>query len=378
MNISKQLKLINYQDICEVKDFKQYEKGILPKNRFNIVQKPEKTKIINPIIPSQQAVLEQQIPQDCTSKQFYLASIKDALCLKNQTIVYKNQFLLPDSFRHYDPYSFHLFLKYNQATNRFCLKENPTKVIWQTGDIIFLSGEISGAYGHFLLEVVSRLWITQFIDISKYKFIMNPNDTKQWQLDILKAIGIRPNQIIRLHYPVRCERLHIPVQAFVLRKYTSTLANATWGKIGDYYDEGVGPKKIYVSRSKLNNNRRCLVNEQEVEKLFSSYGFTIIHPQELSVSKQINIFRNANIVAGSSGSAMYNCIFQNKPTKKLILTPRQFFKKNDILINSHNKGQLNYFIGKTIDTNIPANRADWLVNLAQLKKYLTEYLKGVL
>ncbi|MFC0470041.1 DUF563 domain-containing protein [Halalkalibacter kiskunsagensis] len=373
MKLKKEMKLIDYQDICDVKDFKQYKMGNLPRSCYYVVQGPEKTNIVRPIIPVKYESLKKQIPNESISQDFYLASIKNALCLKNQTVVYNQQYLLPDSFRNYDPFFFHLYLKYNQARNRFSLKEKSSKVIRQTGDSIFLSGEISGAYGHFLLEVVSRLWITKFIDISQYKFIMNPNDTNQWQLDILQALGIRKNQIVRINQPIVCDRLHIPVQTFVLRKYTSSFANSIWRKIGDYYDEGVGPKKIYVSRTKLKNKRRCLVNEKEVEKLFSSYGFTIIHPQELSVIQQINIFRNANIIAGPSGSAMYNCVFQNKPTKKLILTSRLFFKQNDILINSSNQGQLNYFIGETIDTNTPANRASWAVNLKQLKKYLENF-----
>ncbi len=136
-----------------------------------------------------------------------------------------------------------------------------------------MSGENSNGFGHFLLEVISRLWITKYLDISQYKIIMNPEDRQRWQLDLLRALGIRTKQIVYLHHQTICERLYIPVQSFVLRKYTSTVASTIWQKIADYYDDGVGPKKIYVSRSKLNKKRRILRNEIEVEKLIALHGF---------------------------------------------------------------------------------------------------------
>ncbi|WP_332694898.1 glycosyltransferase family 61 protein [Halalkalibacter lacteus] len=365
----QKLEVTDYKKICQVKDFSDYKKGRLQENSFYIVKKPEILKLI----PPQNSPLGQKIPKKCSTQEFYLASINHALCMENQIILYNNK-LLPDSFRHYGLLSAHRSLRYNGTTNSFNLtKKKKEKISWLPGDSLFLSGEFSEEYGHFLLEVVSRLWIMDFIDTSQFKFIMNPSDNQLWQLDFLKALGIKEKQIVYLHQPTICERLHIPVQSFVLRKYTSTLAHKTWKKIGDYYDTGVGPEKIYVSRSKLKNKRRLLVNEVEVEELFHSLGFHIIHPQELSLSNQINYFRNAKFIAGPSGSAMYNCVFEKKSVKKLILASETFFKMNDIFINTSTKGQLSYFIGKTIDANKPAVRAEWLVQLGKLKKLLKEF-----
>ncbi|WP_332633059.1 glycosyltransferase family 61 protein [Halalkalibacter flavus] len=364
----KKLKLIDYRNICKVKNFSDYKVGCLPENNLYIVKKPETLALIPPLNPS----LKQRVPKKCRTKEFYLASIKHALCIKNQIILYNNR-LLPDSLRLYGLLSSHKSLYNNGAFNNFNLNKKKDKVIWQPGDSIFLSGEYSEGYGHFLLEVVSRLWITDFLDISQYKFIMNPNDNQRWQLDLLKGLGIKKKQIVYLHQPIQCESLHIPVQSFVLKKYTSTLAHKTWEKIGDYYDNGIGPEKIYVSRSKLKNKRRQLINEAKVEELFSSHGFRIIHPQELSLSQQINFFRNAKVIAGPSGSAMYNCVFQKRSSKKIILASDKFFKLNDVFINTPTKGQLSYFRGKTVD-NRPGVRANWFVEIAKLKKYLQNFL----
>ncbi|GLB62016.1 glycosyltransferase family 61 protein [Cytobacillus sp. NCCP-133] len=359
------MKVVSYKDICKVRDFKDFKMGILPENTLYIVKKAEKTQVIPPANPFPGI----HLPNECITEDFYLACLKDAICLKNQTILYNNR-ILPDSFRHYEYNAPTRNLQFNERLNQFTLKVNHVKPIYLKGNYIYLSGEISRGFGHFLLEVVSRLWITNFMDISKVKFIMNPEDKESWQLEILKAIGINKKQIVYLHNPVRCERLYIPVQSFALRKYTSTFALQTWKRIGDFYDRGSGFEKIYVSRSKLRNNRRNLINEKAVERIFSQNGFKIIHPQEMKMAEQINLFRNAKVIAGPSGSAMYNSVFRKKQARIIVLASQKFFKMSDILINSSVGGKLDYFIGKTADKMTPGIKADWKINTNQLNQFL--------
>lgn len=363
------LSLINYRSFCDVQDFTAYESGHSLKDTLYLVQQQETLPLIQPDVHG----MEKQFPKVCTTNEFYIASINHAVCLKHQPIVANKHFLLPDSFRFYRYMARHKALLYHANSNRFETKEKRTNVEKIPGETIFLSGELSDSYGHFLLELLSRLWITQVLDIRQYRFIMNPTDKHRWQLDMLQALGIKQKQIIYLHKPVQCERLLIPVQAFVLRNYTSTLAAHTWKKLGDYYDEGNGPERIYVSRSKLQYKRRRLLNEKAVERVFASHGFIITHPQLLNVQQQITLFRNAKIIAGPSGSALYNSVFQKEQTKKLILTTDKFLKVSDVLINTTTNGKLSYFLGKTIENKRPIE-ADWMIRIEELKAYLQHYL----
>ncbi len=362
------MKVISYRNICQVKNFNDFKLGILPENTLYHLRNPEKIQLVPPMHSFPGITL----PNECETQEFYLASLKNILCLRNQTIIHNQRFLLPDSFRHYQFNTPTDNLYYNQRLDRFSIKGNIGKTKFQKGDCIFLSGEKSG-FGHFLLEVISRLWITKFIDIKRVKFIMNPEDRINWKLNILKAFGIELKQIIYLDNPTICERLHIPVQSFSLRKYTSSLAYETWKKIGDYYDRRTGFDKIYVSRSKLTNKRRILKNEKAVEKIFSLNGFKIIHPQELEISEQINLFRNAKVIAGPSGSGMYNCVFQQNQPKILILASNKFFKMSDILINTSTGGKLSYFVGETVDKYTPGIISSWSLDIKQLNHFLKNF-----
>jgi capsular polysaccharide biosynthesis protein len=366
------LKPINYSDFCESKDIKDFNKDQSVQNCIYIAKQSEK---LNLIPPSNQ-FLKNLVPVNCKTNDFYIASIKNALCLKNQIIIYKEKYILPDAFRHYDYTVKHSSLSKDADSNTFFTKQKIDEAKCLQGDFIFLSGEVSEGYGHFLLEVVSRLWIINYMELSDYKFVMNPSDKHSWQLDILEALGISRKQIIYLDQPTKFETLHIPVQSFVLRNYTSSLVYDVWGKIGDYYDEGRGVDRVYISRSKLNNNRRRLINETAVEDVFAAHGFKIIHPQELSFREQVNYFRNARIIAGPSGSAMYNCVFSKKTVKKLILTNTNFIKLSDILINTSTGGNITYFIGDLIERGKPGNRTNWFVNTKQLEKFLKRFLSN--
>lgn len=67
--------------------------------------------------------------------------------------------------------------------------------------------------------------------------------------------------------------------------------------------------KIYISRKKSKN--RPLSNEEEIENLFSKFGFKIIVAEDYSFQQQYQLFRNAKIVAGPHGAGLTNILFGN-------------------------------------------------------------------
>ncbi|MBV7328054.1 glycosyltransferase family 61 protein [Chloroflexi bacterium TSY] len=72
------------------------------------------------------------------------------------------------------------------------------------------------------------------------------------------------------------------------------------------------PLRLYLSRKKLKGLRHSIVNENEVEQLFRSFGFTVIYPERMSFEKQVVLYSKAEIIAGFGGSAMHNSVFMPK------------------------------------------------------------------
>jgi capsular polysaccharide biosynthesis protein len=70
------------------------------------------------------------------------------------------------------------------------------------------------------------------------------------------------------------------------------------------------PDRVYLSRSGV--PIRTLTNEAVVERIFAGFGFAAVHPERLSVDQQIALVSNALLVAGPSGSALFNLAFQGR------------------------------------------------------------------
>jgi capsular polysaccharide biosynthesis protein len=60
-------------------------------------------------------------------------------------------------------------------------------------------------------------------------------------------------------------------------------------------------------------------NQEEIQSVFSDYGFEIVYPEELSLEQSIELFSQAKIIAGATGAAMTNIIFAPKNTVVLCL-----------------------------------------------------------
>jgi hypothetical protein len=55
-----------------------------------------------------------------------------------------------------------------------------------------------------------------------------------------------------------------------------------------------------------------IINEVEIEEQLKRKGFTIIHPEYLSLREQVKLISTSRIVAGFDGSAFYSSLFSRK------------------------------------------------------------------
>jgi len=71
--------------------------------------------------------------------------------------------------------------------------------------------------------------------------------------------------------------------------------------------------KVFLSRSKLSARHDQRVgNPSAIDEIFQRQGFSIVHPEELSFKQQIQMYADADIIAGVAGSALHNSMFQKR------------------------------------------------------------------
>jgi capsular polysaccharide biosynthesis protein len=101
--------------------------------------------------------------------------------------------------------------------------------------------------------------------------------------------------------------LFSPLAFDILRNHLNSTVQNT--------NEEAWPEKIFLRRV---SGTRKVINATEVEKLLVTHGFVAVEPEKLTFSQQVQLFRNAKIIAGSSGAALANMIFAPQNAKILI------------------------------------------------------------
>jgi capsular polysaccharide biosynthesis protein len=105
---------------------------------------------------------------------------------------------------------------------------------------------------------------------------------------------------------VRIKRSVHKDQALIYREIAESVLSQTKGL------PFPGDGAIYLSRSRVNPDKRRMVNEAALEDALAGIGFTIIHPHELEVKEQIRLISRARLIVGPIGAAMVSAVFSNR------------------------------------------------------------------
>ena len=212
------------------------------------------------------------------------------------------------------------------------------------GRSIYL-GVSSRHYGHFLLETLCRFWalarlepFQHYVFHHLYGLPLHP----RWfsaARECFACFGIPLDRVLLVRRPLRFERLTIPCAQLEINRGVDPSMATIYQRITTYclaqpnvgpgllqrllgWPTG-GPLRIYFSRRLVHGNQP-MRNEREVEALFSSMGFRILHPQYWSFAQQVALYQRADIIAGAEGSALHNSVFMRPGTHVInIGTPRR-------------------------------------------------------
>jgi capsular polysaccharide biosynthesis protein len=301
------------------------------------------------------------------SPSLYAASLRNVLCFgglplgshsSGHMLLVGGRFIVPDSyFVRNTVRSLPASLLTGVGTpehGRFRLRADTTDIPTLPG-LYYFAGAAFGHFGHFLLEGLSRWWFLALLPESvraQLRFVLyDDRPLPPWQLEMLECLGVAADRLLYLTEPMRFERMIVPSMAYHLHRGAASAQHDTWERIGRAFDRGRGPARVYLSRSHHGRNH-VLVNEEQVEHRFQAYGFTVLYPEEMSISDQLAAVRHARLIAGSAGSAMYLSAFARRGVRKLIISPRYFTFRDDQLISYLRGEQLAYVL-------CPQDSGDW-------------------
>ncbi len=168
-------------------------------------------------------------------------------------------------------------------------------------------------YYHWTLECLPRLVgvETYYEQTGNPPTLLIPPDPPSWLLESLEIVGndsfeYRPTP----RGIVGVDQLVVPSYPAPSRMECEWLRRR--GQQGNETADASLPSRIYVSRH--NANVRQVANDQDVRAVLESFDIVPYALETLSVSKQIELFANAELVVSPHGAGLANLVYGTDPT----------------------------------------------------------------
>lgn len=171
-------------------------------------------------------------------------------------------------------------------------------------------------YFHWMTDVLSRIALIPPSLLNDYP-IMIP-------IDFLKKPFIKDSlNILGIHYVTYQENKEYKINQLLITSHVAPAGNFNKHfiiKVKDQLLEAIETKtnpsrRVWLSRK--NQQRRTLVNEDEIFDILANFNFEIILPEDLSLTEQLNIFSETSFIAGTHGAALTNAMFM-KPKSSIL------------------------------------------------------------
>lgn len=199
-------------------------------------------------------------------------------------------------------------------------------------EAVSLVGAWTDNYYHWFVDYLSRLQtVDQYInETGRQPILIVPSGFGGWRAEALSFFGYDESDWVefgggRIHV----DRLLVPTlrrdveeTAPDIEDLTYTAAPSALRWLGEgglaaaeasepdsSYDR---PDRLYVSRE--NTSIRRVVNRDALETVLDEYGITIVRPEERTVTEQVRLFRDAEVVVAPHGAGLTNLVFGSELT----------------------------------------------------------------
>lgn len=263
------------------------------------------------------------------------------------------------------------------------VKEFPDKYsakIQKVKKILFLATTHRDNYYHWLTWTIPRIYMIEKMGHKLEDFdkiVLNDSGLK-FQTELIGLLGIPSEKI------VGCRDYDTIFEADII--VSSTLPN--FMRTQSFVTKSVrqrflkpehfsaqAPKRVYVSRNKSNSRR--ILNEEDVMNFLSPLGFERFYLEDMTVSEQISLFANAEILISAHGANLTNLVFCSEGTKVIEIYNEKFRNTVDtgyFRICSNMKLEHYFMFGEPInnaqvDMKIDIDKLEKTLQLSNIEKY---------
>ena len=226
-------------------------------------------------------------------------------------------------------------------------KTNSTKYIDE--DVVFI-GALSGHYGHFILEGLSRIWPFLCNDFIRLKAVYISENKNNKFLELFKFFGLNPDDLIEIDEVTQFRNILIPEPSIRLHDYYHLKYKDTIDKIKREIKPS-SAKKVFFSKQLSRSGRA--IGESYIQRVFFDNGYEVFYPEKMTLYETISVLKGCDEFVASSGTNFHNSIFLNDGVAGVCLNRSAHFHPIQTMINRMrclNVSYIDVFIKSTPDS----------------------------
>jgi hypothetical protein len=195
-----------------------------------------------------------------------------------------------------------------------------------THGAILMNSPGYGIFGHWLIDFVPRMALSRLMtgsDTALHLF----GPMADWMRDLVARAGIRQFQPAGTGLAMH-RKLRVPSATKSGHGFAEPITALAWRTLALGYNRQNVERdlqtgdRLFVSRKHWQDTRAIDFHD-ELESLMVQRGFSILHPEKLSLSEQAGMFAKAKVIVGEDGSALHNIIFSTPGTRLGVLMDPQ-------------------------------------------------------
>lgn len=166
-------------------------------------------------------------------------------------------------------------------------------------------------YGHILVDWLPRILLAAGLTGPDVPVIV-PAALPGYARELLAMLGIDPGRLIAVDETreiVSVDELIVGGQVRAASHWWPGAARLLRPLLGQAEAGADLPRRFYVTRGQVSNQRRRLLNRDAVDAALHRRGFQPVAPETLPLARQLALFARAECVVGESGSGLHNSVF---------------------------------------------------------------------
>ena len=211
-------------------------------------------------------------------------------------------------------------------------------------ECVVFGGVFIGHFGHMVRDNLSRLWWCVQNESSKLKIacIVSFGKVEDYFYEFFDLLNIDRSRVIFITQPTMFKEVIVPEESVHsdshyleewLMPYDKIILN-----VQKKYENVSLPNKIYISKSKYKKSGKTTFNEEYFETFYRNKGYTIIHPEELTVEENVSYISHATDIAATVGTTSSLSMFAKSGARlELLARVDNYFYETQCLINEAKK-----------------------------------------